>query len=61
MAFARKLRLAIYFYGKAKRDQKEGGKGDKKVETCVISEKMPWEKPNEFHPDPGQNEALENF
>ena len=22
---------------------------------------MPWEKPSEFKPDPGQNEALENF
>ena len=22
---------------------------------------MPWEKPSEFNPDPGQNEALENF
>ena len=38
-----------------------GGNGDKREETCDISEKMPWEKPSEFNPDPGQNGALENF
>ena len=61
MAFARKLRLAIYFYEKVKWDQGEGGKGEKREETSAISEKMPWEKLSEFNPDPGQNEALENF
>ena len=61
MAFARKLRLAIYFYEKAKWDQEEGGKGEKREETGAISEKMPWEKPSEFNPAPGQSEALEDF
>ena len=39
MAFARKLRLAIYFYEKAKWEQGEGGKGEKREETGAISEK----------------------
>ena len=39
MAFDRKLRLAIYFYEKAKWDQGEEGKGEKREETGAISKK----------------------
>ena len=61
MAFARNLRLAIYFYEKANRDEREVREDGKREKTGVISKKMPWEKPNEFNPDSGQNEALGNF
>ena len=55
MAFARKLRFALYF----SRIREETG--DEGMGTSLDTDKMPWVKPSTFDPPPGQNDTLEEF
>ena len=60
MAFARKLRLAMYFYRKRKENpvNDEAGKG---IESVFGSEDEPWKPKSAFDPDPGDSDSLEEF
>ena len=55
MAFARKLRLVLYF-SRIREETGEEGMG-----TSLDTDKMPWEKPSTFDPPPSQNDTLEGF
>ena len=55
MSFSRKLRLAVYF----NRLREQNVESSQSESYC--DDKMPWEKPSDFDPLTGENEALEDF
>ena len=59
--FARKLRLAIYFYRKRKENKVLNDETGKSIESESGSEDEPWKPKSTFDPDPGDSDSLEEF